>query len=82
MPAWYFYLTANRYAERFESEFVVRIRYEGLKGPELRPGLKNTLFVIAIKAKQSHKSLIIEEIATARMRLAMTGSEFFKGPVV
>ena len=29
--------------------------------------------------KQSHKPLIIEKIATALMRLAMTRSEFFKG---
>ena len=43
----------------------------------MRP-LKNTLFVIASEAKQSHKPLIIKEIATAHMRLAMTGSEFFK----
>jgi len=41
--------------------------------------LKNTLFVIASEAKQSHKQLIIKEIATAHMRLAMTGSKFFKG---
>ena len=36
--------------------------------------LKNTLFVIASEAKQSHKPLIIKEIATAHMRLAMTVS--------
>jgi hypothetical protein len=41
--------------------------------------LKNTLFVIASEAKQSHKQLIIKKIATLHMRLAMTGSEFFKG---
>ncbi|MEI9479779.1 MAG: hypothetical protein WCO26_24855 [Deltaproteobacteria bacterium] len=44
----------------------------------MRP-LKNTLFVIASDAKQSRKLLIIKEIATAHMRLAMTGNEFFKG---
>ena len=37
----------------------------------LRGGLRPT--------KQSHKALIIEEIATAHMRLAMTGSELCKG---
>ena len=45
---------------------------------KLRP-LKNTLFVIASEAKQSHNKLIIKEIATAHTRLAMTGNEFFKG---
>jgi len=39
--------------------------------------LKNTLFVIASEAKQSHKLFIIKEIATAHMRLAMTGIKFF-----
>jgi len=37
----------------------------------LRGGLKPT--------KQSHNTLIITEIDTAQMRLAMTESEFFKG---
>jgi hypothetical protein len=41
--------------------------------------LKNVQLVIANEVKQSHKQLIIKEIATAHMRLAMTGSEFFKG---
>jgi len=45
---------------------------------DMRP-LKNTLFVIASEAKQSHNQLIIKEIATAHTRLAMTGNEFFKG---
>ena len=40
--------------------------------------LKNVQFVIANEVKQSHKTLILKEIATAHMRLAMTGSEFFK----
>ena len=37
----------------------------------LRGGLRPT--------KQSHKALIIEEIATVHMRIAMTGSELCKG---
>ena len=41
--------------------------------------MKNVQFVIANEVKQSYKPLIIKEIATAHMRLAMTGSEFFKG---
>ena len=40
--------------------------------------MKNVQFVIANEVKQSHKTLILKEIATAHMRLAMTGSEFFK----
>jgi hypothetical protein len=40
--------------------------------------LKNVQFVIANEEKQSHKPLIIKETATAHMRLAMTGSAFFK----
>ena len=49
--------------------------------------LKNVQFVIANtfatlsvnSVKQSPEPLIIKEIATAHMRLAMTGSKFFKG---
>jgi len=39
--------------------------------------LKNAQFVIASEVKQSHKPMITKEIAT-HMRLAMTGSEFFR----
>jgi len=46
----------------------------------MRP-LHNVLFVIARRpeADESHNALIIKEIATAHMRLAMTESGLFKG---
>jgi hypothetical protein len=53
--------------------------FPALSIPEIARPLKNVQLVIANEVRQSHIHLTLKEIASAHMRLAMTGSEFFKG---